>query len=87
MAMTDEQKKALRESLDKLTKEELADLNIALKESLEEEQTAARTERQKAIYDFLHPAKPPKADEPPKTDEPPKADEFLNRLKKKFETR
>lgn len=90
MALTEEQKNKMREGLEKLKPDELIDLNIALNEKLDEEQTTARTERQKALYDFLH----PKRDEATKGErkeeernEDEKPDPYFERIALKFKSR
>lgn len=91
MALTEEQKNKMRAELDKLTPDELKDLNIALSDKLDDEQATARTERQKALYAFLHPDKAegaPAGDEPsPAEDDPDDKDPYFEKLKAKFKTR
>lgn len=90
MAMSEEQKAKLREELDKLTPDEIKDLNIALRESLDEERATARTERQKALYAFLHPDKGLNPDAPNNTDNEQSADDidpYFEKLQNRFKMR
>lgn len=55
MALSEEAKAKLKESLDSMSEEEIKDLAIALSDKLDDEKIEARTERQKALAAFFHP--------------------------------
>lgn len=89
MALSEEQKKKLREELDKMTEDDIKDLNIALQDQLDDEKGISRTERQKALHAFLHPDKDSKKEEEKEDNdhEDKKDDPYFEALSRKFKTR
>lgn len=56
--MTEAEKAKINEALAQLTKEELIDMALAMKEELAQQTDSARAERIKIMHDFFHPPAP-----------------------------